>query len=186
MMTDEEKNRSELDMQERKEFLCYIHGEIAEVHRHRRDLYEQKSHAAEMIIASWAFIFAGIVGLYQADMLNKYNIQQVVLLLAVMFCSIGICVLYCMLPRIEDDPPEPNELWDKYKTAAAKGNEESIEKACVVAKEQVVQAYIDAEAANKKRLSRSSSALGFAALLIVVELILVILFVVFKNLRVVI
>lgn len=143
-------------------------------HEKRSKELASQSHKAELILIAWGFIFAGIAGFYQADILNAKNTQQIICLLIPMLASIGTCVVQVISRQKEIDVPNLSELWKSYVDSYAKdfANYDDIS-----AKEQLVQAYIDAENSNRKRLGKKAYWLTLASWAIVVEILLIAVFV---------
>lgn len=165
---------------QREELLRIVVEHSKQKHEKRSEELHGKHRTAELILISWAFIFSGIAGLYQAELLLRENIQQAVVLLVLMTLSIFICIKEVMMQQKQNDVPNLQELWQLYVEAVNASNS-GIDNRIIVLNEQVAQAYILAEELNREKLALASRRLSYAAILIALALILIILFISFPN-----
>lgn len=152
-----------------------------EKHEKRSRELSGQSHKAELILIAWGFLFAGIAGFYQANVLKSKNTQQIIILLVPILVSIGICIVQVLGRQRENDAPNLPELWKSY-VDAYKDNYTDYDD--VAAKEQLVQAYIEAEDSNRTRLGKKAYWLTIASWAIIVEILIIAIFVILPNLAI--
>ena len=158
----------------RKALLDVVYTATRGKHDKRSKELSGQARKAELILIAWGFLFAGIAGFYQADILDKDNLWQLILLLLPMGLSLIICVKQVMFRQSEDDVPRLSELWTQYMDSYSNGYSEYDE---VTAKEQLIQSYIDAEEKNRIKLGKKAYSLTIASSFIVIEVALLLLFI---------
>lgn len=168
-------------MSKRDEVLDIIFEASKEKHEKRSRELSGQSHKAELILISWGFIFAGIAGFYQANVLNSKNTQQVVFLIIPIVISVGICVMQVMHSQKESDVPNLSALWKLYTDGH---KDDYAEFDAIAAKEQVIQAYVEAEEKNRIKLGKKAYWLTKASWAVVIEMMLIIAFVILPNLMI--
>lgn len=169
-------------LNKREELIDIVLAHAKEKHEKRYTELGEKLRTIELILITWAFVFAGITGLYQANILNSHNKQQILTILVPMIISIALCVTNGMLRSKQQDTPNLTRLWTLYGQAVSdnfNGRDYSMS-----VKEELAQAYIVSEQENRRKLEGKAFKLSWASLLVVVELILVVIFIIFKDLKI--
>lgn len=170
--------KSDKVFEKRKALLDVLFDVTKEKHEKRSEELSKQSNKVELILIAWGFLFAGIAGFYQANILDIYNIPQITWLLLPMLVSVIISVIQVMSVQIEHDVPKLSELWKQYSESFEKNFDEYDE---TMAKEQLIQEYIEAEEYNRTHLGNKAFWLTVASVLIAVEIVLIVVFITTKN-----
>lgn len=172
-----------MDSENRRELLDIILASAQQKHEERYRELSAKDRTAELVLISWGFIFGGIAGLYQAGVLNVENIQQTTILFVPIILSLCICIKEVIWKQKRIDVPNIQELWKEYNDIV--GNPQENYDYSLATKEGLLVAYCEAEEKNRNKLAKVARNLSYASLMIPIELILVAVFIVFKDLQVV-
>ena len=132
-----------------------------------------------MILVSWAFIFGGMAGLYQAKILNPVNTQQIIFLLLIMIGSLFAAVKVG-IGQIRGKKTNINDLWQKYIDGVTKSELDKIE-----LMETVMNDHLYTLNQDDKNISKLAELVEFAGYFIIAEMFFIVLFIIFPNLRVV-
>ena len=143
------------------------------------DKLREMRHRVEMILISWAFIFAGITGLYQAKILNVGNVQQIVLILLVMLVSISMAV-FAGVRGVPGLMTNLDDLWGKYEVSHKRNDFNSIN-----IMETIVQDFRKTVDSDRAQVNKKSKLVDRAGYLIIAGLFAVILFIIFPDLKII-
>lgn len=162
--------------------LDFLHTTIKKSYLDKKSQLHSKTEAANLLLMTWAFVFGGIVGLYQAGILHSSNTQSIVLLLSVMFVSIFLCVISTILSDYEVSAPNITGLWREYCDAVIQNNANI--QYYVQMKEHVTSAFITARALDQRSLEKKSKRLTAAAVILLVALLLLVFYVIFPDFKI--
>ena len=124
---------------------------------------------------SWAFMFAGIAGLYQANVLNRSNTMQTFLLLLTMLVSVSIAINEG-IGRTKNTRPDLGRFWELYETRANAGSLDEYE-----VLEEYAKNGVKSVARDKMTITKRVRRENVAGWLIVVEVGLLLSFLLFPH-----
>ncbi|XLQ19721.1 MAG: hypothetical protein ACKUBY_03960 [Candidatus Moraniibacteriota bacterium] len=149
--------------------------EIArEKHNNRRQEIQGQSKKAELLFLATGFTFAGVAGLYQVDILNKNNEQQVILLILEFALIILFTILAWLWKRKEHDSPAVSGLIALY-------DEGKMIKSIQI---EIVNSYKESEEFNRSKLEEIAIRMNIAFSIMLLVYVSIIIFILFPTFRV--
>lgn len=170
----------EIAQKQRLQVLDLLYQESHKSYASKKEQLRAKSNAANLLLASWAFVFGGMVGLFQANVLHPTNVQSILIMLLIMSASMALCVFSTIASDYEASAPNVSGLWKEYEQMVERGNIESGSYTSI--KERVTHALIKSRVLSQHNLEKKSKRLTIASLLLLVELGLLLLYIVFPDL----
>jgi len=160
-----------IDQKSRK--LKLVLSVAKEKHNNRREEIEGQSKKAELLFITTGFTFAGVTGLYQVDILNKANKQQILVIVVEFALIILFVILSWLWKRKEYDSPSISGMIDLY------NENETINNIQI----QLINAYKQAEDFNRKKLLGIATKMNMSFVIILFVYISIIIFILFPGFR---
>jgi len=146
--------------------------EIArEKHNNRRQEIEAQSKKAELLFLVVGFTFAGVTGLYQSNILNKFNVQQIVVLIIEFAVLILFVILSWLWKRREYDSPSIRGIISLYHKNKTIKNLQI----------ELINSYKQAENFNRKKLRNIAIKMNWAFMMVLLLYVSVIVFILLPN-----
>lgn len=174
------KKSYQIAQERRSQILDLLYQESHKTYTGKKEQLRAKSNAANLLLASWAFIFGGMVGLFQANILHATNVQSILIMLLIMSVSMVLCVLSAIASDYEASAPNVSELWKEYEQMVESGNIDG--GSYISIKERITSSLVKARALSQHNLEKKSKKLTIASVFLLVELGLLLLYTMLPDL----
>lgn len=174
------KKLYKIAQKQRLQILDLLYQEAHKTYANKKDQLRAKTNTANLLLASWAFVFGGMVGLFQANILHSANMQSILIMLLIMSSSMVLCVFSTIASDYEASAPNVSELWKEYEYMVKNGNIDN--NSCTSIKERVTFSLVKARVLSQHNLEKKSKRLTIASVLLLVELGLLLLYVIYPDL----
>ncbi len=143
-------------------------------HNNRRQEIEGQSKKAELLFIAVGFTFAGVTSLYQVNILNKDNIQQIIFLIFIFMLILLLVVLSWLWKRMEYDSPAISGMIDLY-------NDNINENDMLV---EIINSYKQAEEFNRGRLKKIATRMNWAFVIMILVYLCITFFILMPNFKI--